>query len=821
MRYHFYIVAFLFLLALQLPGQTSEDATKAYNQGRYKEAIKLYNKSSGISADKSLLYERGSAYFFVNKLTHAIADFTLAKKLGNDSPDLFLKMAQAKQHLSEYNEAAFFYKEYLKSSKKESGGTRLAQTELKNCAYGALNKSSQSDVAMQNFGAHVNTEYDELYVTQSPRYGNVYYFSSNRNLIDFDVYATSFNMNGKWEMKKDFGNELNSRAHDYIMDVSADGQCLLFMRKDINSNVSRTYISTFDDTGKERRIEFKFDGAVDLQIVDRNTIAFASDRLKGYGGYDLFTISYSNEKWTAPVNEGPGVNTEYDERSPFLSPDSQNLYFSSNRPYNFGGFDIYYYNKKSIEGKVKNMGKPINSAGNDLNFRMNDDALIGMMASDRKTGEGGYDIYMAHLQNIKPFPPKDKESIEYVQDYLKTNKEVTAAERAEVKRNVVKNEATEPTKTKRKTPIKVETKNPQQKETEQVVTTQKPTPIPTKTNKVKEEPLIVTTVKKNKSTSEKEVIPTKTNTSPRKTKASEINVQKSSPKEKVVSAESSAASSATKKYNDNVPTEPIVEITNPNKVGEIIIDHESFPYTLFYGDSRDLQNKVNSSKVDNLITYLSDNKEHTAKLIAYSGYNEPGLPEFVQYNTLKRAAVIARYFLNNNISRNRISIESVANNYPIAKESIAGEANPYEVYNSRIDIQLINKDGEEVDLSSSQEIELPAYARDRRYALYQLMTEDVYYSIEIANSENIFKNAVLRLYQDIYIRKPNALSNNYYNIGIYSKYEEAFALQKKLEKTSAPYAKVVAFKQGKILKEKEAQLLYNDFPDLKRFFETK
>jgi len=41
------------------------------------------------------------------------------------------------------------------------------------------------------------------------------------------------------------------------------------------------------------------------------------------------------------VNLGPGVNTPYGERAPFLSADGETLYFTSDRPGGFGGNDFY------------------------------------------------------------------------------------------------------------------------------------------------------------------------------------------------------------------------------------------------------------------------------------------------------------------------------------------------------------------------------------------------------------------------------------------------------------------------------------------------
>jgi len=81
-------------------------------------------------------------------------------------------------------------------------------------------------------------------------------------------------------------------------------------------------------------------------------MVFASDRAGGFGGFDLWYSKYVNNQWSAPVNFGDKINTEYDEYRPIITEMDQEYYlnnflndlmiFSSNRPGGKGGFDLYY-----------------------------------------------------------------------------------------------------------------------------------------------------------------------------------------------------------------------------------------------------------------------------------------------------------------------------------------------------------------------------------------------------------------------------------------------------------------------------------------------
>jgi hypothetical protein len=80
-------------------------------------------------------------------------------------------------------------------------------------------------------------------------------------------------------------------------------------------------------------------------FIQGNRLVFTSNRPGGYGGYDLYYSQWSGDRWAAPVNFGPAVNSAYDEYRPILTDDmsftNQLLIFSSNRPGGKGGFDLY------------------------------------------------------------------------------------------------------------------------------------------------------------------------------------------------------------------------------------------------------------------------------------------------------------------------------------------------------------------------------------------------------------------------------------------------------------------------------------------------
>lgn len=82
--------------------------------------------------------------------------------------------------------------------------------------------------------------------------------------------------------------------------------------------------------------------------INGNMMVFTSDRDGGFGGFDLWFSLYDGQGWSAPVNFGENINTEFDEYRPVIvSTDKEGflndmMIFSSNRPGGKGLFDLYY-----------------------------------------------------------------------------------------------------------------------------------------------------------------------------------------------------------------------------------------------------------------------------------------------------------------------------------------------------------------------------------------------------------------------------------------------------------------------------------------------
>lgn len=111
---------------------------------------------------------------------------------------------------------------------------------------------------------------------------------------------------------------------------------------------------------------------------------FASDRSGGKGSMDIWASSIT---WDGKFEEPTCLpfNTPKDEVTPSFNQTAQTLYFSSNGLKGNGRFDVFSIKKDKLGNweAPANMGKPFNTAYNDLFFTYHEASQTGYLASDR------------------------------------------------------------------------------------------------------------------------------------------------------------------------------------------------------------------------------------------------------------------------------------------------------------------------------------------------------------------------------------------------------------------------------------------------------
>ncbi len=269
-------------------------------------------------------------------------------------------------------------------------------------------------VAIRNMGDSINSMFPD-YSPVISLDENTIFLTSRRfgeRAIDGqyyeDILICERKSDGTWSAARPVSAYINTVTNEATISVSPDAQTL-FIYKDNNGGD----IFAATQRGGEWQYPAPLGGDINTKYwethatlsADGNTLYFVSDRPGGFGGRDIYRcVKLPNGAWSKALNLGPGINTPYNEDSPFLHPDQRTLFFASEGHKSMGGFDIFFTFKNDSGQWVEptNVGYPINTPDDDVFYSTSADGKRAYFSSFREGGLGDKDIYIAELEQGTP-----------------------------------------------------------------------------------------------------------------------------------------------------------------------------------------------------------------------------------------------------------------------------------------------------------------------------------------------------------------------------------------------------------------------------------
>ena len=202
----------------------------------------------------------------------------------------------------------------------------------------------------------------------------------------------SFNTNG-WQRPVDITSQLGGYDNLWSNSITARGDILIIYMDDGadgNLFISHRKGSVWTKMKKlNKNINTKYWEAHGFITPDGKQLYFSSNRPGGFGELDLW-VSQMDESgdWGPASNLGNTINTPYNEDSPFFVPASGTLLFSSIGHNGMGGYDVFSSSLKNGKWtKPIGLPYPVNTTSDNTLF-IEDPEKKGYITSkvDDKTG---------------------------------------------------------------------------------------------------------------------------------------------------------------------------------------------------------------------------------------------------------------------------------------------------------------------------------------------------------------------------------------------------------------------------------------------------
>lgn len=236
-----------------------------------------------------------------------------------------------------------------------------------------------------------------------------------------DFYIST-KKDGKWQPLEKMSS-INTSVNEGAQSLSADGQWMFFTACGRNDSKGSCDIYFSRKTASGWTKPVNLDGPVNTPYwesqpcfaADGKTLYFVSGRPGGIGKKDIWkAVIVDYKKDGTPIfgeveNLGDQINTTEDEASPFIHPDNQTLYFSSEGWPGMGQMDIYMSKRRKETGKwqkPQNLGYPINTSADEIGLVVTTSGYRAYFSSDGLgSKEQKKEIYSFDLpRELRPNP---------------------------------------------------------------------------------------------------------------------------------------------------------------------------------------------------------------------------------------------------------------------------------------------------------------------------------------------------------------------------------------------------------------------------------
>ena len=333
----------------------------------------------------------------------------------------YINLAEVELSQAKYQDALQHIQKYLTYPSISVKDKTRADKIAKDCTFSINALSHPVSFNPVNVGAAINTVADEYSPVVTADEKTIIF---TRQINANEDFYHSDKIDSIWQKATYLSSRINTpNFNEGSEAISPDGKYLFFTGCNRPDGMGRCDIYVVQKKGDDWDKPFNLGSPLNTAgwesqpsiSPDGGTLYFVSNRPGGYGGYDIWKSKLGAKGWGIPENLGPTINTPYNEQSPFIHPDDSTLYFCSDGWPGMGGQDLFV-SRLSKDGKwqePENLGYPINSNGNETGLSLTANGDYAFFSSNKLAGLGGFDIYSFKIPlNLRPKP------VTYVKGYV-------------------------------------------------------------------------------------------------------------------------------------------------------------------------------------------------------------------------------------------------------------------------------------------------------------------------------------------------------------------------------------------------------------------
>jgi len=413
--------------------QAVKKADKFYAIGEYYDAAAQYKKAYSQTPSKEkekrgqLSVKIAECNRRINNTNKAIAAYKNVIRYKQADSLTHLRLAQQLMKNGNYKEAAKYFQEAIDSlefkvQNSETGWLDLAKNGLQSAKMAPQWKKEGSQYTVKRMDlfnsrrddfspALTGDENDQLFFTSTRNQAQGDEYSGITGCKPADIFWAQKDDKGKWGKPQSIDSELNTAFDEGACCFSPDGKTMyltLCKTDPLYPRFATIAVSSRSDAAwsKPREVPISRDTlssfAHPAVSPDGEWLYFVSDMPGGFGGYDIWRCRIYGNETGGVENLGKPINTSGDEMFPTFRPNGD-LYFSSDGHPGLGGLDIFIAKPKTSERsensensdsyQIEHPGFPLNSQGDD--FGMTFEGLLnqGYFSSSRGDTRGMDHIY--------------------------------------------------------------------------------------------------------------------------------------------------------------------------------------------------------------------------------------------------------------------------------------------------------------------------------------------------------------------------------------------------------------------------------------------